>query len=200
MPTSKELIEMDNKYGAHNYHPIPVVIAKAEGVWVYDPEGNKYLDCLSAYSSHNTGHRHPEIIKVLKEQADKVTLTSRAFHNDKMGPFLKQLCEVVGPHVNDPKKTGIMALPMNTGAEAVETGLKVANARVVISLEPSISEEYYAVTDSNGDYEIFNIPAGAYGYYIIKPDSTDMYKTEYWESMVFVESGKANELNLYNLE
>ncbi len=128
MPSSKELIEMDNLYGAHNYHPIPVVISKAEGVWVYDPEGKKYLDCLSAYSSHNTGHRHPEIIKALKEQADLVTLTSRAFHNDKMGPFLKKLCEVVGPHVSDPKKSGIMALPMNTGAEAVETGLKVARA------------------------------------------------------------------------
>ncbi|MFW9923885.1 MAG: ornithine--oxo-acid transaminase [Candidatus Thorarchaeota archaeon] len=128
MPTSKELMEMDTKYGAHNYHPIPVVIAKAEGVWVYDPEGKKYLDCLSAYSSHNTGHRHPEIIKALKDQADLVTLTSRAFYNDKMGPFLKQLCEVVGPHLNDPKNTGIMALPMNTGAEAVETGLKVARA------------------------------------------------------------------------
>ena len=128
MPSSKELMEMDTKYGAHNYHPIPVVISKAEGVWVYDPEGNKYLDCLSAYSSHNTGHRHPEIVKALKEQADLVTLTSRAFHNDKMGPFLKQLCEIVGPHVNDPKKSGIMALPMNTGAEAVETGLKVARA------------------------------------------------------------------------
>ncbi|RLI68272.1 MAG: ornithine--oxo-acid transaminase [Candidatus Gerdarchaeota archaeon] len=128
MPSSKELIEMDTTYGAHNYHPIPVVISKAEGVWVYDPEGRKYLDCLSAYSSHNTGHRHPEIIKALKEQADRVTLTSRAFCNDKMGPFLKKLCEVMTPYVNDPKKSGIMALPMNTGAEAVETGLKVARA------------------------------------------------------------------------
>ncbi|MHA1629471.1 MAG: ornithine--oxo-acid transaminase [Candidatus Heimdallarchaeota archaeon] len=128
MPSSKELIEMDTTYGAHNYHPIPVVISKAEGVWVYDPEGRKYLDCLSAYSSHNTGHRHPEIIKALKEQADRVTLTSRAFCNDKMGPFLKKLCEVMKPYVNDLKKSGIMALPMNTGAEAVETGLKVARA------------------------------------------------------------------------
>jgi len=128
MPSSKELIEMDTTYGAHNYHPIPVVISKAEGVWVYDPEGRKYLDCLSAYSSHNTGHRHPKIIKALKEQADRVTLTSRAFCNDKMGPFLKKLCEVMTPYVNDPKKSGIMALPMNTGAEAVETGLKVARA------------------------------------------------------------------------
>jgi len=128
MPSSKEFIEMDDEYCAHNYHPIPVVISKAEGVWVYDPEGNKYLDCLSAYSSQNTGHCHPEVVKALKEQADKVTLTSRAFHNDMMGPFLKKLCEIVGPHVNDPNKSGIMALPMNTGTEAVETGLKVVRA------------------------------------------------------------------------
>jgi len=128
MPSSKDYMEMDDKYCAHNYHPIEVVISKAEGVWVYDPEGKKYLDCLSAYSSQNTGHCHPEIIKALKEQADKVTLTSRAFYNDMMGPFLKKLCEVVGPHINDPKNTGIMALPMNTGTEAVSSGLKVARA------------------------------------------------------------------------
>ncbi len=128
MPTSKELIEMDLKYCAHNYHPIPVVISRAEGVWVYDPEGKKYLDCLSAYSSQNTGHCHPEIIAVLKEQADKVTLTSRAFHNEMMGPFLKLLAEVVGPHINDPNDSGIMSIPMNTGTEAVSTGLKVARA------------------------------------------------------------------------
>jgi ornithine--oxo-acid transaminase len=128
MPKSEEFIQMDYKFGAHNYHPIPVVISRAEGVWVYDPEGNKYLDCLSAYSSQNTGHCHPEIIEVLKEQADKVTLTSRAFHNNMMGPFLKKLCDIVGPHINDPNNSGIMALPMNTGAEAVETGMKVARA------------------------------------------------------------------------
>jgi ornithine--oxo-acid transaminase len=128
MPTSKEFIEMDNKYAAHNYRPIPVVISRAEGVYVYDPEGRKYLDCLSAYSSQNAGHCHPEIVATLKEQASIVTLTSRAFHNDKMGPFLKMLAEVVGPHINDPKNTGIMSLPMNTGTEAVSTGLKVARA------------------------------------------------------------------------
>ncbi len=128
MPNSKDYMEMDDKYCAHNYHPIPVVISKAEGVWVYDPEGKKYLDCLSAYSSQNAGHCHPEIVKALKEQADKVTLTSRAFYNDMMGPFLKKLCEVVGPHIYDPKNSGIMALPMNTGTEAVSTGLKVARA------------------------------------------------------------------------
>ncbi|NHJ22343.1 MAG: ornithine--oxo-acid transaminase [Candidatus Lokiarchaeota archaeon] len=128
MPSSKDYMEMDDKYCAHNYHPIEVVISKAEGVWVYDPEGRKYMDCLSAYSSHNAGHCHPEIIKALKEQADKVTLTSRAFYNDKMGPFLKRLCEVVGAHINDPTNSGIMALPMNTGTEAVSSGLKVARA------------------------------------------------------------------------
>ncbi len=128
MPTSKEFIEMDNQYCAHNYHPIPVVISRAEGVWVYDPEGKKYLDCLSAYSSQNTGHCHPDIIAALKEQADIVTLTSRAFHNDLMGPFLKMLAEVVGPHINDPTNSGIMSIPMNTGTEAVSTGLKIVRA------------------------------------------------------------------------
>ena len=128
MPTSKEFIEMDNKYCAHNYHPIPIVISRAEGVWVYDPEGKKYLDCLSAYSSQNAGHCHPDIVATLKEQASIVTLTSRAFHNDMMGPFLKMLAEIVGPHINDPTNSGIMSLPMNTGTEAVSTGLKVARA------------------------------------------------------------------------
>ena len=128
MTTSKDYIDMDLKYCAHNYHPIPVVISRAEGVWVYDPEGKKYLDCLSAYSSQNTGHCHPEIIAALSEQASKVTLTSRAFHNDLMGPFLKMLAEVVGPHINDPSNSGIMSIPMNTGTEAVSTGLKVMRA------------------------------------------------------------------------
>ena len=128
MPTSKDYIDMDLKYCAHNYHPIPVVISRAEGVWVYDPEGKKYLDCLSAYSSQNTGHCHPEIVAALSEQASKVTLTSRAFHNDIMGPFLKMLAELVGPHINDPSNSGIMSIPMNTGTEAVSTGLKVIRA------------------------------------------------------------------------
>jgi ornithine--oxo-acid transaminase len=114
---SKYFINLDNTYGAHNYHPIPVVISTARGVWVWDPEGKKYLDCLSAYSAVNQGHRHPAIIKALKTQAGKVTLTSRAFHNDLMGPFLKQLTAVARMDV---------ALPMNTGAEAVETAIKIA--------------------------------------------------------------------------
>ncbi|MFX1533772.1 MAG: ornithine--oxo-acid transaminase [Promethearchaeota archaeon] len=117
MVSSKELIEIDSKYGAHNYHPLDVVISKAKGIWVWDVEGKKYLDCLSAYSAVNQGHLHPKIVQALKDQADKLTLTSRAFRNDRMGPFLKHLCDVAEMEA---------ALPMNTGAEAVETGLKIA--------------------------------------------------------------------------
>ncbi len=115
--SSKELIEMEHRYGAHNYHPLEVVICRAEGVWVWDPEGKKYLDCLSAYSAVNQGHRHPAIVKALKEQADVLTLTSRAFFNDKWPLFAKKLCEYTGKD---------MVLPMNTGAEAVETAIKLS--------------------------------------------------------------------------
>lgn len=115
--TSKDYIAMDEKFGAHNYHPLPVVIARAEGVHVEDPEGKSYFDFLSAYSAVNQGHRHPRIIKALIDQANVCTLTSRAFHNDRMGLFLKKLCEFTGYE---------QALPMNTGAEAVETALKAA--------------------------------------------------------------------------
>lgn len=114
---SQEFIHLDETYGAHNYHPLDVVVERAEGVWVYDVEGNKYLDCLSAYSAVNQGHCHPKIMAAMMDQMRKVTLTSRAFRNDQMGPFLKQLCELTGYE---------MALPMNTGAEAVETAIKAA--------------------------------------------------------------------------
>lgn len=117
MINSNSLIEQTEKYGANNYHPLPIVISKAEGVWVEDPEGNKYMDMLSAYSAVNQGHRHPKIIQALKDQADRVTLTSRAFHNDQLGPWYKMLCELTNKE---------MALPMNTGAEAVETAIKAA--------------------------------------------------------------------------
>jgi len=114
---SNDFIGLDEKYGAHNYHPLPVVISWAEGVKVKDPDGKGYFDFLSAYSAVNQGHRHPKIIKALIDQANVCTLTSRAFHNDKMGLFLKKLCEFSG-YEN--------ALPMNTGVEAVETSLKTA--------------------------------------------------------------------------
>ncbi|EST56247.1 ornithine-oxoacid aminotransferase [Brevibacillus panacihumi W25] len=115
MNKTKTVIEQTEKYGAHNYHPLPIVINRAEGVWVYDPEGNKYLDMLSAYSALNQGHRHPRIIQALKDQADKVTLTSRAFYNDQLGEFYAKLSALTGKE---------MILPMNTGAEAVETAIK----------------------------------------------------------------------------
>lgn len=112
-----EIIEQTQKFGANNYHPLPIVISKAEGVWVESPEGNRYMDMLSAYSAVNQGHRHPKIIQALKDQADKVTLTSRAFHNDQLGPWYEKICQLTNKN---------MALPMNTGAEAVETALKAA--------------------------------------------------------------------------
>ena len=114
---TQDYIEIEDKYGAHNYHPLDVVISKAQGIWVWDVEGNKYMDCLAAYSAVNQGHCHPRIISVLKEQADKVTLTSRAFRNDQLPLFCKELCEMTGYE---------MVLPMNSGVEAVETALKAA--------------------------------------------------------------------------
>lgn len=117
MSISENIISQTNKFGANNYHPLPIVISEAEGVWVKDPEGNKYMDMLSAYSAVNQGHRHPKIIKALKDQADKVTLTSRAFHNDQLGPWYEMICKLSGKE---------MTLPMNTGAEAVETAIKAA--------------------------------------------------------------------------
>ena len=117
MSSSKELIETTEKYGAHNYHPLPVVITKAKGVWVEDPEGKRYMDMLSAYSALNQGHRHPKIIAAMLEQADRCTLTSRAFHNDQLGPLTEELAQLTGMD---------MVLPMNSGAEAVETAIKAA--------------------------------------------------------------------------
>ncbi|MGB3102781.1 MAG: ornithine--oxo-acid transaminase [Psychrobacillus psychrotolerans] len=117
MTISTQMIEQTNKFGANNYNPLPIVVSEAEGVWVKDPEGNKYMDMLSAYSAVNQGHRHPKIIQALKDQADRVTLTSRAFHNDHLGPWYEKVSELTGKD---------MVLPMNTGAEAVETAFKAA--------------------------------------------------------------------------
>jgi ornithine--oxo-acid transaminase len=111
------LIAATERVSAPNYSPLPVVLHRGEGAWVWDVEGRKYLDCVSAYSSLNQGHRHPRIVAALVEQAGRLTLSSRAVHNDQMGPFLAQLCALAGLE---------MALPMNTGAEAVETAIKLA--------------------------------------------------------------------------
>ena len=114
---TQEYIQLEDQYGAHNYHPLDVVINKAEGVWVYDVAGKKYLDCLSAYSAVNQGHVHPKILEALIEQSSKVTLTSRAFRNDQLPLLYKELSEMTGYE---------MSLPMNSGAEAVETAIKLA--------------------------------------------------------------------------
>ena len=110
-------MDLANTYAARNYEPLPVVLQRGTGAWVWDVEGKRYLDMLGCYSAVSQGHCHPRIIAALKEQADKLTVTSRAFHNDRLGPFLKRLCEVAGME---------KALPMNTGAEAVETAIKAA--------------------------------------------------------------------------
>ncbi len=114
---TKDYIALEERYGAHNYHPLDVVIEKGEGVWVYDVDGKKYLDCLSAYSALNQGHVHPKILEAMLKQAKKVTLTSRAFRNDQLPLFYKEFSEMTGYE---------MSLPMNSGAEAVETAVKLA--------------------------------------------------------------------------
>jgi len=114
---TNEFIELEEKYGAHNYHPLDVMIDRADGVWVYDVDGNRYLDCLASYSAVNQGHCHPEILKTLIDQAHKVTLTSRAFRNDQLPLLYEELHALTGFD---------MALPMNSGAEAVETAVKAA--------------------------------------------------------------------------
>ncbi len=116
---ARSYLEQVEEFGAHNYHPLPVVIAKGEGAWLTDVEGRRYLDCLAAYSAVNFGHGHPALIAAAKEQLDRITLTSRAFHNDQLGAFLESLARLARKD---------MVLPMNTGAEAVESAIKVARA------------------------------------------------------------------------
>ena len=114
---TQDFVELEEKYGAHNYRPLDVVIERGEGVWVYDVDGKRYLDCLSAYSAVNQGHVHPDILAALQEQAAKLTLTSRAFRNDQLPLLYQELAEITGYE---------MSLPMNSGAEAVETAIKLA--------------------------------------------------------------------------
>lgn len=131
MTLSQELIAQTEKFGAKNYHPLPIVVSKAEGVWLTDPEGNRYMDMLSAYSAVNQGHRHPKIIAALKEQADKVTLASRAFYSDNLGVWYEKVSKLTGKQ---------KVLPMNTGAEAVETAFKVAR-RWAYSVKGVVEEQ-----------------------------------------------------------
>lgn len=131
---------MNDSFGAHNYHPLPIVISKAKDVWVWDVEGNKYMDMLSAYSALNQGHRNEYIIKKVKEQLNKVSLTSRAFHNDKLPLFLKKVCKFSGFE---------MALPMNTGAEAVETALKMARKWGYLKKKVAAGKAQIIVAENN---------------------------------------------------
>ena len=110
-------MDLESQYCAHNYHPLPVVLTRGEGVFVWDEEGNKYLDMMSAYSAVSHGHAHPRLVRLVQEQVAKLTIVSRAFYSDTLGPFLERACELTGQD---------MALPMNTGAEAVETAIKAA--------------------------------------------------------------------------
>ena len=114
---TQEHIHLAETFGAHNYHPLPIVIERGQRIWVWDVEGKRYMDCLSAYSALNQGHCHPRLVAVAKQQVEKLTLTSRAFHNDRMGSFLQELAQLCRME---------MVLPMNSGAEAVETAIKAA--------------------------------------------------------------------------
>jgi ornithine--oxo-acid transaminase len=135
-----DIISITEKFGANNYHPLPIVISKAEGVWVEDPEGNKYMDMLSAYSAVNQGHRHPKIIQALKDQADKITLTSRAFHNDQLGPWYEKVAGLTNKN---------MVLPMNTGAEAVETAVKAVRRWAYDVKEVPVNQAEIIVCEDN---------------------------------------------------
>lgn len=151
---SKSFIELENQYGAHNYHPLQVVLKRGSGVWVYDVEGNGYLDFLSAYSAVNQGHCHPRILSALQEQAQQLTLTSRAFHNDQLGPYEQFMCETLGFD---------RLLPMNTGVEGGETAIKLArkwayevkkvpeNQAVVVFAEDNFWGRTLAAVSSSSD-------------------------------------------------
>lgn len=141
--SSREAIELEEKYGAHNYHPLPVVLAKGEGVFLWDPEGKRYYDFLSAYSAVNQGHCHPRIIQALIDQAKELTLTSRAFFNNKLGEYEKYITEYFGYD---------MVLPMNSGAEAVETAMKLARkwAYNVKGVEPDGAIIIFAENNFHG--------------------------------------------------
>ncbi|KAG2195580.1 ornithine-oxo-acid transaminase [Mucor mucedo] len=156
--SSKQAVEYDNTYGAHNYHPLPVVFSEAKGIWVWDPEGKKYMDFLSAYSAVNQGHCHPKIVKALCDQAQKLTLSSRAFYNDVYGQYTKYMHDFFGYD---------MVLPMNTGAEAVETAIKLArrwgydkkgipeNEAIVLGCENNFHGRTVGIISMSSDPESF---------------------------------------------
>lgn len=161
MPNSEYYIQLENEYGAHNYHPLDVVLVKGEGVWVYDVDGNRYLDCLSAYSALNQGHNHPAIKQAMVDQLENLTLTSRAFRNDKLGLLYKKLSEMTGYE---------MSLPMNSGAEAVETAIKAARKWGYCSKEIPRYKAEIIVADGNFHGRTTTI---------ISFTSTELYKKDF---------------------
>lgn len=154
---SSEYIRIEDQYGAHNYHPLDVVIDKAEGIWVTDVDGKKYMDCLSAYSALNQGHVHPRILNVMMEQAKKLTLTSRAFRNDQLPLFYKELSELTGYE---------KSLPMNSGAEAVETAVKLARKwAYTVKKIPKYQAEMIVARDNFHGRTIMEITASTENFY-----------------------------------
>ena len=137
---TRQLIELHDRYGAHNYHPLDIVLSKGEGVWAWDVDGSRYMDMLSAYSALNQGHRHPRIMKALADQAGRLTLTSRAFHNDLLGEFCRVLSDLCGKG---------KVLPMNTGAEAVETAIKAVRKWAYLVKKVPMYEAEIVVCSNN---------------------------------------------------
>ena len=161
MQNSDFFIHLEEEYGAHNYHPLDVVLDKGDGVWVYDVDGKKFLDCLSAYSALNQGHNHPKIKQAMIDQLERITLTSRAFRNDKLGLLYKKLYDMTGYE---------MSLPMNSGAEAVETAIKVARKWAYIS--KGIAKYNAEIIVANGNFHGRTTT-------IISFTSTDEYKEDF---------------------
>lgn len=152
-----EYIHLEEQYGAHNYHPLDVVINKAEGIWVEDVDGNRYMDCLSAYSAVNQGHVHPRILKAMLDQAAKATLTSRAFRNDQLGLFYKELSDLTGFD---------KSLPMNSGAEAVETAVKLARKwAYAVKKVPKYQAEIIVAKDNFHGRTILAVTASTDNFY-----------------------------------
>ena len=179
--TSQDAIALEDKYGAHNYHPLPVVLSKGEGVFVWDVEGKKYYDFLSAYSAVNQGHCHPKIVAALAEQAQKLTLTSRAFYNDKLGVYESFMAS----YFNFDK-----VLPMNTGAEAVETALKITRrwgyevkgiaageAKIVTCSNNFHGRTTTIISFSNDDVARKNFAPYTSGFYTVAYDDLDALET-----------------------
>ena len=175
--TMTGLLKLSSEYGAHNYHPLPVVAAEAEGAWVSDVEGRRYLDMLAAYSALNFGHRHPRLIAAAQRQLEHLTLVSRAFEHDQFGPFCAELADLAGLDV---------VLPMNTGAEAVETAIKVArkwgytvkgvpaDQAVIIAFDDAgraaIAEQFTELIEAKDeDAEVLGLNAVSDGLHVVLP-------------------------------